>query len=83
MFLGCFFFFNPVLIDVHSGIYSERGDKEALLAKMTKPYILVMSLPADRVHEVSSRRKRQATGDADCSELSTFKVFILLNKKSK
>lgn len=53
-----------------SGIYSERGDKEALLAKMTKPYILVMSLPADRVHEVSSRRKRQATGDADCSEQS-------------
>lgn len=53
-----------------SGIYTERGDKRDLLAKMKKPYILVMSLPADRVREVSSRRKRQATGDAVCSEQS-------------
>ncbi|MCJ8740866.1 hypothetical protein PDJAM_G00063900 [Pangasius djambal] len=53
-----------------SGIPSERGDTAVLQAKMTKPHILVMSLPADRVRHLSSRRKRQATGDAVCSEQS-------------
>ncbi|KAF7697033.1 transforming growth factor beta-1 proprotein [Silurus meridionalis] len=53
-----------------SGIPSGRGDTEGLQAKMTKPHILVMSLPADRARHLSSRIKRQATGDAVCSEQS-------------
>ncbi|KAB5548960.1 hypothetical protein PHYPO_G00061680 [Pangasianodon hypophthalmus] len=60
---------NKMLFHI-SGIPSERGDTAVLQAKMTKPHILVMSLPADRVHHLSSRRKRQATGDAVCSEQS-------------
>lgn len=65
----------------HSGVSNSRGDTGALKAKMAKPHILVMSLPEDRVRHLRSRRKRQATGDAVCSELSTFKEFIhFINK---
>lgn len=60
-------------MNAHSGIHRGRGDTEALQATMTKPHILVMSLPAERVHHLTSRKKRQATGDAVCSELSIFK----------
>lgn len=48
---------------------------------MTKPHILVMSLPAERVRHLRSRRKRQTTGDAVCSELRTFKVFMIFKNK--
>ncbi|KAI5622508.1 transforming growth factor beta-1, partial [Silurus asotus] len=61
---------NPVLFNVHLGIPIGRGDTDSLQARMTKPHILVMSLPADRARHLSSRIKRQATGDAVCSEQS-------------
>ncbi|KAM9450252.1 transforming growth factor beta-1 proprotein isoform 2-T2 [Clarias gariepinus] len=53
-----------------SGIPCVRGDKAVLYAKLPKPHILIMSLPAERVRHLSSRKKRQATGDAVCSEQS-------------
>ncbi|XP_047661477.1 transforming growth factor beta-1 proprotein isoform X2 [Tachysurus fulvidraco] len=53
-----------------SGTSTDRLDTAVLQTKMKKPHILVMSLPEDRVRHLSSRRKRQATGDAVCSEQS-------------
>lgn len=57
-------------MDAHSGIVTDRLDTATLQGKMQKPYILIMSLPEDRVRRLRSRRKRQAPGDAVCSELS-------------
>lgn len=62
------------MIDVHSGTSTDRLDTAVLQTKMKKPHILVMSLPEERVRHLSSRRKRQATGDAVCSELSIYTI---------
>lgn len=54
-----------------AGLSKDRGDTASLKAKMTKPpHILVMSLPAERLNQFSSRRKRQISSDEVCSEHS-------------
>ncbi|XP_062867250.1 transforming growth factor beta-1 proprotein [Trichomycterus rosablanca] len=53
-----------------TGLFSPRGDNMIFQNKITKPYILVMSLPADRYSHLSSRRKRQTAEDEVCSEHS-------------
>ncbi|KAG7321132.1 hypothetical protein KOW79_015547 [Hemibagrus wyckioides] len=61
---------NDNKISFVSGISSGRLDTAILREKMKKPHILIMSLPEDRVRRLRSRRKRQAPGDAVCSEQS-------------
>ncbi|KAK3523955.1 hypothetical protein QTP70_016762 [Hemibagrus guttatus] len=72
---------NDNKISFISGISTDRLDTAPLQTKMKKPHILIMSLPEDRVRRLSSRRKRQAPGDAVCSELSILKnLYYSMNK---
>ncbi|KAJ8256705.1 hypothetical protein COCON_G00188570 [Conger conger] len=51
-----------------SGMGQQRGDLTAL--KALTPYILVMSLPADRADHLNTRRKRATTEEEFCSKNS-------------
>ncbi|XP_061105749.1 transforming growth factor beta-1 proprotein-like isoform X2 [Conger conger] len=51
-----------------SGLDNHRGDTAMLSKKMQKPHILMMSLPADRVSQLTSRKKRSPGTDQTCTE---------------
>ncbi|KAJ8402187.1 hypothetical protein AAFF_G00370520 [Aldrovandia affinis] len=53
-----------------SGIDKPRGDTATLFVKMQKPHILMLSLPADRVSELTSRKKRSTGTDEFCTDKS-------------
>lgn len=53
-----------------SGLDRQRGDTGVLARNMQKPHILVMSLPADRVSQLTSRKKRSPGTDQTCTDRS-------------
>ncbi|KAI1903505.1 hypothetical protein AGOR_G00027880 [Albula goreensis] len=53
-----------------SGIDKGRGDTMTLSGRMQKPHILMMSLPADRASQLTSRKKRSTSTDEFCTEKS-------------
>ncbi|KAJ8342564.1 hypothetical protein SKAU_G00324920 [Synaphobranchus kaupii] len=53
-----------------SGMDKMRGDTGVLAKKMQKPHILMMSLPADRVSQLTSRKKRSPGTDQTCTDRS-------------
>ena len=55
-------------VSLWAGLDNHRGDTGVLAKNMQKPHILMMSLPADRVSQLTSRKKRSPGTDQTCTE---------------